>query len=303
MPPYRIHTISEYHNILGYAKPLHPLISIIRQDNFRPKAENQQISVAFDFYLIALKRNSNGRPSYHYGQGSYDFDDGIMFFLAPGQVFSIKADEQVTFNGWMLLMHPDFLWKTALSKIIKEYEYFSYYANEALCLSEKEEAVINGIIDNVEQEYQSNIDNFSEHIIITQLETLLAYAERFYHRQFLTRKKVNHQLLDRMEVLLNNYFSNQDALKLGVPTVQMVADKLNVSPNYLSGALKVLTGKSTQQHIHDRIIERAKDRLSTTVLSVSEIAYELGFDYPQTFGNLFKKKTNLSPLEFRRSFN
>jgi len=201
------------------------------------------------------------------------------------------------------LIHPDFLWNTPLAKAIKKYEYFDYAVHEALFLSEKEEATLNGIIQNIKQEYQSNIDKFSQSIIISQIETLLNYAERFYHRQFITRKITNHQILDRLEKLLADYFDNDDLITKGLPTVQHIADELNLSPNYLSGLLKVVTGQSTQQHIHDKLIEKAKEKLSTTVLSVSEIAYELGFEHPQSFSKLFKTKTSFSPLEFRQSFN
>jgi len=203
----------------------------------------------------------------------------------------------------MLLIHPDFLWKTSLAKNIKQYEYFDYSVHEALFLSEKEEAVMNNIIENIQQEYHSNIDKFSQDIIIAQLEVLLNYADRFYHRQFLTRKITNHQILDRMEALLTKYFVSDDLIKDGLPSVQYIAESLNMSPNYLSGLLKTLTGQSTQQHIHNKLIEKAKEKLSTTNLSVSEIAYELGFEYPQSFSKLFKSKTNSSPLEFRASFN
>ncbi len=303
MQPYRIKTITEYHKILGYSKPEHPLISLINQNEFKPVSSNSQISVVFDFYIISLKQNSSGKVNYFYGQQQYDFDEGIMFFIAPGQVFSFKADKDFTTTGWMLLIHSDFLWNTPLAKSIKQYEYFSYSVNEALHLSQKEETIINGIIKNIEQEYQANIDKFSETIITTQIETLLTYADRFYNRQFITRKKINHQILNRLEDVLNKYFNSEAMLNKGLPTVQYVAETLNVSPNYLSALLKVLTGKSTQEHIQDKVIDKAKEKLSTTDLSVSEIAYELGFEYPQTFGNLFKKKTNFSPLEFRQSFN
>ena len=202
-----------------------------------------------------------------------------------------------------MLVHPDFLWNTPLAKTIKQYEYFSYSVNEALHLSEKEEAMIIGIMRNVEQEYHSNIDKFSQDVIIAQLELLLTYAERFYQRQFITRKITNHRILNRLEDILTEYFNSDVLVKKGLPTVQYIAETLNVSPNYLSGLLKVLTGQSTQQHIHDKLIEKAKEKLSTTDLSVSEIAYELGFEYPQSFSKLFKTKTNLSPLEFRQSFN
>ena len=301
--PYRIQTISEYHRILGIPKPEHPLVSLVRQEDFKPVYVNSKVSVVFDFYIISMKRNAKGSVSYSYGQQQYDFDEGTMFFIAPNQVFSFEADEDFTTNGWMLLIHPDFLWNTRLAKGIKQYEFFSYSVNEALHLSEKEETITNSIIKNIEQEYHSNIDQFSETIILTQIETLLTYADRFYNRQFITRKKSNHLILGRLENLLSDYFNNDKLLLSGPPTVQFIADHLNVSPNYLSGLLKVLTGKSTQQHIQDKLIDKAKEKLSTTNLTVSEIAYQLGFEYPQTFGSLFKKKTSVSPLEFRESFN
>jgi len=202
-----------------------------------------------------------------------------------------------------LLIHPDFLWNTQLAKTIKQYEYFDYSVNEALFLSEKEETTIIGMMQNMEQEYSSNIDKFSQDIIIAQLELLLNYANRFYHRQFITRKITNHKILDRLEQILDQYFQGGDLAKKGLPTVQYIAETLNVSPNYLSAMLKMLTGQSTQQHIHDKLIEKAKEKLSVTGLSVSGIAYELGFGHPQSFSKLFKTKTNLSPLEFRQSFN
>ncbi len=301
--PVRIKSISEYHEILGCSKPEHPLISLIDLNDFKPFSSNTQISVIYDFYIISLKRKSIGTVNYFYGQKQYDLDEGILFFIAPNQVFSFDADENFTTSGWVLLIHPDFLWNTPLAKIIKQYEYFSYSVNEALYLSEKEETIVQNLIQNIKQEYNTNIDKFSQTIIITQIETLLTYADRFYNRQFLTRKKINHQILNRLEVLLINYFDNDDLLTKGTLTVQYIAEQLNVSPNYLSGLLKVLTGKSTLEHIQEKLIDKAKEKLSTTSLSVSEIAYQLGFDYPQTFGNLFKKKTNLSPSEFRVSFN
>ncbi len=303
MQPYRIKTIREYHQILGISKPEHPLISVINQNEYKPLSSNKQISVVFDFYIISLTRDSSGNVKYSYGQQQYDFDEGTMLFMAPGQVFSFEADEDFKTSGWMLLIHPDYLWNTALAKAIKQYEYFSYWVHEALHLSEKEETMVSGLIQNVSQEYHSNIDKFSQTVIIAQLELLLTYAERFYQRQFITRKISNHKILDRLEGLLTSYFNSGALLKNGLPTVQYIAETLNVSPNYLSGLLKVLTGQSTQQHIQDKLIDKAKEKLSTTVLSVSEIAYELGFDYPQSFSKLFKAKTNLSPLEFRQSFN
>lgn len=241
----------------------------------------------------------------HYGQQQYDFDEGVMYFLAPNQVLRVEPAQQTDHprSGWILLIHPDFLWNTALAKNIKQYKYFDYSVNEALFLSEKEEAVINGIIQNIQQEYHSNIDQFSQNIIISQIETLLNYAERFYQRQFITRKITNHQILGRLEQLLDEYFEKDDLISKGLPTVQYVADNLNVSPSYLTGLLKTLTGQNTQQLIHDKLIKKAKEKLSTTNLSVSEIAYELGFEHSQSFSKLFKSKAAISPLKFRHSFN
>jgi len=300
---HRIKSISEYHQVMGLPKPEHPLISVINLESVHREPGNEPISLVFDFYSISLKRNCKAK--FKYGQQQYDFDEGVMFFMAPGQVFGIETEKDVPIRrtGWLLLVHPDFLWNTALAKTIKQYEYFDYSVNEALFLSDKEETAIIGIMQSIQQEYNSNIDKFSQSIIIAQLELLLVQSDRFYHRQFITRKITNHKILTRLEEILSDYFNSDDLVNKGLPSVQYVADKLNVSPNYLSDLLKVLTGQSTQQHIHDKLIEKAKERLSTTDLSVSEIAYELGFEHSQSFNKLFKIKTNISPLEFRKSFN
>jgi AraC family transcriptional regulator, transcriptional activator of pobA len=301
--PFRVKTIHQYHHILGLPKPQHPLISVIHLSSFEQVPITEPMRLLYDFYCIALKKNINFTQLY--GQQEYDFDEGVMSFMSPGQVFGIEysKEQESKQSGWMLLIHPDFLWDTPLAKTIQHYEYFDYAANEALYLSEKEETIINGIIQNIEQEYHTNIDHFSQDIIISQLEVLLNYAERFYHRQFLTRKKVNHGILTRLEDILSDYFKGDDLGEKGLPTVEYIAETLNVSPNYLSGVLKVLTGQSTQQHIHDKLIEKAKEKLSTTDLSVSEIAYTLGFEHSQSFSRLFKAKTHLSPLAFRQSFH
>lgn len=300
-PAYRIKTISEYHEIMGLPKPEHPLITVINLDSINPPIIKEPVSLIFDFYSISLKRNMNA--SFKYGQKKYDFDEGTMFFMSPGQVFGIEVDKvsDSKLSGWILFIHPDFLWNTPLAKTIKQYEYFDYSVNEALHLSDKEETMVTGMMQNIEQEYHSNIDKFSQDVIIAQIELLLIYAERFYNRQFITRKIMNHEILNSLEDILTEYF-NSDALKKGLPTVQYIAKILNLSPNYLSAMLKVLTGQSTQQHIHDKLIEKAKEKLSTTDLSASEIAYELGFEHSQSFSKLFKSKTSLSPMEFRRSF-
>ena len=301
--PVRLKTISDYHQRMQLPKPQHPLVSVLKFESIKRLPEEQPVSLVLDYYSIALKRNFNG--SIKYGQQEYDFDEGLMTFISPGQVFRIEHEkgQELKHAGWMLLVHPDFLWNTALVKKIKQYGYFDYSVHEALFLSEKEEATVIAIMQNIEQEYHSNIDKFSQDVIIAQLELLLTYAERFYDRQFITRKITNHKTLNRLEDILTEYFDSDALSQKGLPTVQYVADQLNVSPNYLSGLLKVLTGQSTQAHIHEKLIEKAKEKLSTTTLSVSEIAYELGFDYPQSFAKLFKMKTNVSPLEFRQSFS
>ncbi|MBC6112852.1 helix-turn-helix domain-containing protein [Pedobacter fastidiosus] len=299
--PHRLKTISEFHQFRFLPKPEHPLISVINFENVTRLRQEEPRSIMNDFYAISLKRSFNAKMKY--GQQSYDFDEGVMLFIAPGQVFSIEADGEIKHTGWSLLIHPDFLWNTPLAKKIKQYEYFSYAVHEALFLSDKEEKAIEQIMFNIEQEYQSKIDKFSQDVIIAQLELLFTYAERFYNRQFLTRKITNHTILNRLEEILNDYF-NRDVLgNGGLPTVQFVSDALNVSPNYLSGILKTLTGQSTQQHIHDKLIEKAKERLSTTDLTISEIAFELGFEHSQSFSKLFKSKTNQSPMAFRQAFN
>ena len=301
MQPHQIKTISEYHQFRALPKPEHPLISVINFETIKRLRDDEPKSIINNFYTIALKRCVNAKMKY--GQQEYDFDEGVMLFLSPGQVFSIEGNQELTHSGWCLLVHPDFLWNTALSQKIKQYEYFSYSVHEALFLSEKEEATVIGLMQNIEQEYHSNIDTFSQDVIIAQLELLLTYAERFYQRQFITRKITNHKMLARLEDTLSYYFNSDALQKKGLPTVQYIAETLHVSPNYLSGLLKLLTGQSTQQHIHKILMEKAKERLSATNLSVSEIAYELGFEHPQSFSKLFKSKTNLSPLEFRQSFN
>ena len=301
--PYRIKTISQYHQIMGLPRPEHPLISVVNLESLTHLPFDGEVSLIVDYYSISIKKITNAR--YKYGQQRYDFDEGVMFFMAPGQLFSLEIDKEAPTrpSGWMLLIHPDFLWNTPLAKTIRQYDYFDYSVHEALYLSEKEETTIVSILQNIEHEYNANIDKFSQDVIVAQLELLLKYADRFYHRQFLTRKITNHKILDRLETIIADYFDSDELMKNGLPTVQYVAETLNISPTYLSALLKVITGQTTQQHIHEKLIERAKEKLSATNLSVSEIAYELGFEHPQSFSKLFKTKTNVSPLEFRASFN
>lgn len=302
MSPYPIKSIEAYHRILGIAAPEHPLISVVNLEDIPVYSGEEAVSVVFDFYMISLKEPVSGKVKYKYGQQQYDFDSGMLFFLAPRQVFSFQAEEGFKSKGWMVLIHPDFMWGTSLAKTIGQYEFFDYSVNEALFVSEKEEQVLVQFIRNVERECRANVDQFSESIIISQLESLLNYSERFYQRQFFTRKISNHGLLERLEKLLDSRFNDPHLTENGVPTVNELAGDLNISPNYLSNVLKVTTGLSTQQHIHRKVVESAKEKLSTTELTVSEIAYGLGFVYTQSFSKLFKSKTGLSPLEFRQSY-
>jgi len=297
--PVRIKSIAEGHRLTGLEKPHHPLISIVNVSQFKNHSDIH--AVIFDFYVISIKRGCNNLL---YGQQKYDFDEGLMAFMAPGQI--LRGEEggiPPDLNGWMLFIHPDFLWNTPLAKKIKQYEYFDYAANEALFLSDKEETMITALVENIRQEYNANMDKFSQDVIIAQLELLLTYAQRFYERQFITRKITNSKILNRFQDALTAYFNDQDRVGQGLPTVQYVAGILNISAKYLNSMLKQLTGQTTQQHIHEKLIEKAKERLSTTDLSISEIAYELGFEHPQSFSKLFKLKTNLSPLDFRAAFN
>lgn len=287
----------------GLPPPEHPLISVVDYSLVAANKKNSPVvPIVADYYVISVKRGLNGKM--RYGQQDYDFNEGIMYFMAPGQVLqgSPQPSENEKPSGWLLLIHPDFLWGTPLSTAIRHYEYFDYSVNEALFLSDKEEATLNNIVTNIQQEYHNSIDKFSQTIIISQIETMLSYADRFYQRQFITRKITNHKILERVEKVIDDYFATE-LQSNGLPSVHHIAEELSISPKYLSSVLKTLTGLTVQQHIHEKLITKAKERLSTTDLTVSEIAYELGFEHPQSFNKLFKSKTNLSPLEFRGSFH
>ncbi|WP_298737954.1 helix-turn-helix transcriptional regulator [uncultured Chitinophaga sp.] len=301
---YTFNTISEFHKMSGLPAPQHPQISLVDYGQVAYQTDEKEIRWLQNFYSVGLKRNISGK--FRYGQQVYDFDEGLMSFVAPNQLVHIEItpnDDGQKPSGWLLLIHPDFLWNTSLAKTIKQYDFFGYAINEALFLSEKEETIIVDVLKNIQREYESNIDKFSQDIIISQIEVLLNYTKRFYERQFVTRKIPNHQILQQLEEVLTASMQETRLLQHGLPTVQQIAGQLNLSPNYLSSMLTVLTGHSTQQHIHNKLIEKAKEKLSTTTLSISEIAYELGFEHPASFTKLFKAKTNLSPNAFRSSFN
>ncbi|MFP9098123.1 helix-turn-helix domain-containing protein [Flavobacterium sp. RHBU_24] len=293
-----IASITELHRILGIREPEHPQVSIVYfSEIVNSKADFTQ-GFVLDFYMVAAKRDFNGKV--RYGQHYYDFDEGVMSFVAPGQLCYEDEPTDRPANGFMLLFHQDFIQGYALGKNIKHHEYFSYEANEALYVSKKEEVLIEQILSNIASEYHGNIDRFTQDVIVSHIELLLNYCNRFYNRQFITRKQANNDLIAKLEQLLNNHLNAHDA---SLPKVKDLADQLNVSPGYLSDMLRAHTGQNAQQHIHNKLIDKAKEILTTTELTVSEVAYRLGFEYPQSFSKLFKAKANVSPLEYRRLFN
>jgi AraC family transcriptional activator of pobA len=300
-----INSITEFHRLRGLPAPLHPLISLFAVEDLKYVDDPIWKHYSLDFFCISLKREITSKVKY--GQQYYDFDKGLMTFVAAKQVQSLEIPEgglrEGDFGkGYALLVHLDFLHGHPLAANIRKYGFFSYAVNEALHLSEKEESHIADIFRRIGEEI-GHIDKHTQEIVQAQIELLLNYSKRFYERQFITRKAVHHDLLTKTESLLNTYFRDAAALKKGLPTVEYLADQLHITPHYLSDVLRSLTGQNAQQHIHEKLVEQAKEYLSTTSLSVAEIAYQLGFDYPQSFNKLFKKKTNVSPLAFRRSFN
>ena len=300
-----INSLSEFHRLLSVAPPMHPLISVVHVSELHAVTSDVWKKFTTNFYSISLKNNIQSKIKY--GQNYYDFDRGTMTFTAPKQVQSVEVDEANSYNnksgnGYVLMFHPDFLGKNPLAINIKHYSFFSYSVNEALHLSEREEENVIAIFKKIEEEYQ-HIDNHTQNVILAQIDLLLQYSARFYERQFITRKVVNHDLLTKTESMIESYFKNELGVENGVLTVEYLASQLNLSSNYLSDALRSLTGQGAQQHIHQKMIEKAKEYLTASNLSVSEIAYNLGFERPQSFNKLFKNKTSQSPLVFRQSFN
>ena len=299
--PYKFESLSDFHRVLGLPKPLHPLISLIYNTNGElPSGNNFPDQFTLSFYKISYKPNLQGKMKYcqHY----YDHDEGGLFFISPNQVTG-TSEKNLDYTGFTLFIHPDFFLGYSLAKKIRQYNFFSYAATEVLHLSDQEKEKILAMAKLIDVELNSRIDELSQDVIVSQIELLLTYADRFYKRQFLTRKAVNNDLLQKLEEILDEYFNDEQTVNKGIPTVQYLAEQLHLSPHYLSDMLRSLTGQNAQQHIHLKLIEKAKERLSTTNLSISEVAYQLGFEHPQSFSTLFKTKTNLSPLEFRRSFN
>jgi AraC family transcriptional activator of pobA len=292
-----ITSLSQFHRLLSLPEPRHPLVSVINLAESIFLEDEIWNGFVNRFYCVALKREATGIIKY--GQQHYDYDKGVLSFTAPNQVQYLDLQNMECGSGYLLVFHPDFLLQHSLASTINTYGFFSYAVNEALHLSADEEDDLIAILDKIDKECL-HIDKHTQEIILSQIELLLNYSNRFYERQFITRKNNNHQLLVRFESLVGDYFRNTNQ---GLLTVQLIAERMNLSPNYLSDLLRIHTGQNTQQHIHEKLIEKAKEQLSTTSLSVSEIAYALGFEHAQSFSTLFKKKTKLSPVEFRQTFN
>ena len=297
---HHIETIHEHHKTVGYPALKHPLISIHTFEDLPSFRIPEKVRFSLGFYTISLKRNYDCKTTY--GQTSYDFNEGLMGFTAPQQVSVIDENFNSPTEGWLMFIHPDFFKSTSLATKMKSYNYFHYAVNEALILSEEEEVEIEHLFKSIQSEYQRPIDHFSKDVLISKIDLLLTLCNRFYHRQFITRRTPNSSLLANFELLLNDYFNAKESFE-GLPTVSYFSEKLNMTSKYLSDVLVNLTGQSTLNHIHNKLIDKAKEKLSTTNLTVNEIAYQLGFEHSQSFSKLFKNKTNLSPLEFRQSFN
>jgi AraC-like DNA-binding protein len=298
--PYIFNNISTLMQYMDLPKPIHPLVALIPSGNLRVAAADVGRTVILDFYKVSFKTDFRGQV--RYGQGYYDFEEGGLAFIGPHQRMMAIRDPQ-EYEGYTFFFHPDFIRNYPLGKTISRYGFFSYSVSEALFLSDKEKTIIAGLFNAMLQELNNNIDQFSQDVMISQIELLLNYSNRFYNRQFLTRKAIHHDLVDKMNAYLSERVNTDTSLQVGLPTVQEVADHLEVSARYLTDMLKSLTGQGAQQHIHDKLIEKAKEILSTSQLSIAEIAYQLGFEHPQSFNRLFRRKASVSPVEYRQSFH
>ncbi|MBV2136988.1 MAG: AraC family transcriptional regulator [gamma proteobacterium symbiont of Ctena orbiculata] len=295
-----IETISDIHAALGLDKPKHPLVTVIPIDDRIKNYDYGNATYVLGFYQVSLKAGICGEITY--GRNTYDFQEGTMVFTKPGQALSFKASEEdlASEEGWTLLFHPDLIRKSSLGNNIDHYSFFSYEIHEALHLSEDERVSITGLVRKIETEYQQSIDRHTQKLIVSNIELLLDYCTRFYDRQFYVRTNLNQDYVTRFENLLRDYFNSEQPLDLGVPSVKYCGERLNMSPSYLSDLLKKETGRTAQQHIQDTVIDKAKNLLLSTNEQVSQIAYGLGFDYPQHFSKLFKSRTGMSPAEYRR---
>lgn len=296
---YTFNSISELMRQLELPAPLHPLVALINYNTAKIPSAEIGAKCSLNFYKISFKSGFSGQVKY--GQGYYDFEEGGLAFLGPNQIVTMSGDES-SHEGYALFFHPDLIRSYALGSTIHKYGFFSYAVSEALFLSDREKKVIISLFEAISQELGNSIDHFSQDVLVSQIELLLNYSNRYYNRQFITRKAVYNDLISKMNEYLSHRFDTRKSSLTGIPSVKEVADHLNVSPRYLTDMLKSLTGLSAQQQIHHHLIEKAKDILSHTDLTISEIAYDLGFEHPQSFNKLFRQKTNMTPLEFRQSF-
>ncbi|PST82656.1 AraC family transcriptional regulator [Pedobacter yulinensis] len=280
---------------MGLGAPAHPLIALLNYDAVQVDLHNAGIGVTLDFYKITFKKDFNG--SMRYGPGSYIFKEGGMAFLAPGQIVQMTA-EPGDYQGYALYFHPDLLANHDLAQRIHRYGFFDYSVAEALFLSADEKLTMEGLFQSIDVELHNHIDQFSDDVLVSQLDLLLNHSNRFYSRQFQTRQGIYHELIVRMGERLAERLD--EAVIKGLPSPQDLAIHLNVSQRYLSDMLTSLTGKTTQQHIHLALINKAKVLLNHTSLTTAEIAYQLGFEHPQSFNKLFKQRTNVSPAQYRR---
>lgn len=293
----KISSISQLHSMLGFPKPKHPLISLIDAPKIQVTEAEVDSKIIYDFYMISLKDKSCG---VEYGRNSFDFDEGVMVFSAPGQVYTpTKLFEKGDINGWMLFFHPDLIRNTNLDNQLDDYSFFNYDVVEALHLSEDEEKIMNDTVANIQIEYEQRIDNHSQRVITTNLELLLNYSLRFYERQFKTRTNQSKDVITQFEKELKKYFKTEQQIEEGLPSIQHFAELAHLSQHYFSDLIKNETGRKPKDHINDFVIEKAKNLLLGTEQSVSEIAYDLGFNYPHYFTRLFKSKTGKTPIEYR----
>lgn len=293
---YHTKSISEVHHFLGMQPPGHPLITIIREWA-QVEFDFANTKITSDLYMIGMK---GGAGTIGYGRNTYDYDKGTMVFTAPKQALTFDSNiDYKSHKGWTILFHPDLIRKSVLGSEIDKFYFFDYGVNEALHISEKENNILNDFAQHIEIEVNQNIDKHSQELIITNLQSILKYCQRFYDRQFFTRTNLNKDYVVLFEKYLENYFSSEKLADKGLPTVAHCGEALNMSARYLSDLLKAETGRSAKDHIHDFIIDKAKTLLLGSNTSVSEVAYSLGFDYPQHFTKLFKLKTGLNPTDFR----
>jgi len=282
----------------GFGKATHPLIAIIDTANIVFGEEMQGLKISSDLYSIALKNASCGLD---YGRKPYDFNEGVLFFSAPKQVFTVtKVQNLNKIKGWMLYFHPDLIRNTKLGSKIDDYTFFNYEVNEALHLSEKEQSVLNNLVNIIENEIEERIDNHSQQVLVSNIELILSYSFRFYERQFNTRSAQNTDIVSKVETLLKDYYKTHNLIETGQPSIDYLASECHLSANYLSDLLSKETGRSAKDHINDFLIEKAKNLLISSTDSVSGIAYSLGFNYPHYFGRIFKKKTGKTPQEYRQ---